>query len=1673
MIPKDVRSLAWLMTLGLTAGCSQELTGPSPSLPPPGGEVAVTTPSFACNEQLDQWIVVRGERLSPLVIDTIDGELDPSVVLPKLALTRVASIEGESAPAGEPVAVEATAEAASPLKWISASELRLLVSPGLALEPGIYDLTATNANGNKATSAQALGVLPRPTVTAVVPELACVKQGERAVVVEGDHFLIKGAELPAVQIGPNTYAPTKAEDCRALGAIFGEHQVCKKLSVTIPAADLEAARHLITVTNLEPAACASLPDEDKVGLTVVPPPSVADVAPQPICGEQLDYEMMKVTGAGFIKVGAAVPTITVGDKTYTAAALDGCAAIPDLASLQAERCTGLTFAIAAGDLAGAVAQGARSGAPAINVKNPDPAGCTSEESKTLTVVPPPTVDDLAPNPVCLAGSAREVTVNGFGFLDVDGALPQVQLGDQTYAPTRADGCEAIASAPGAVRSCTALVVEVPQGALDAGAHAAKVTNPAPAACASTQAVELIDVPPPTLAGVSVAYTCAAGRDATFSLSGDGFITLAGALPTVTVGGQAATVTAATGCQTDPSGLGFDRCTGLDITLAADALAPGEHAIEVTNPGSTDCASAPGVSLRLVAPATVTSVSPSPTCNDTSDTTFTIQGSDFLKVGAVLPEVTISGQTYAATSAAGCAPVADAAGTESCTSLTFTATQNTLTPGPQAVEVTNPAPAACVSTSGVEVLIAGPPVITQAMPSLVCDNGSFDGQLTLTGTNFLRINGQAGTITANGTPLTGTLSSCTTIPDANNTIEACTSMSVTVPAALRVQSVTFALTNPAPADCGSSQLVLPLEVAPKIVTVTPLRICTTGGTLQLDGQDFLQGMTVELGGVSAASVTVNPAGTQAVATFTTTPSAGLSTLRAVNPNTCDKTFGDPVRVTSGPVVVYVDPPVTYTPIATQVTLYVASLYGGTVTEVKARDSAGTETVLSTSFDPAQPNTVQAVIPADLLAQGVSTDTLDFIVTDDIQCSGTGDDLVTSTDVLTVAVDEISPPFGWKSADTGVIVTSPATPPVGQSQYIATPRVYLNPSNAQPGDLATELSSTTFNGATELGGIVPSGLPVGQYDIIVVNPDGTVGVKTGAFTVTEDPPPLIDAISPGSWQTNNAALPVQLDGQNFNDPTVSVTCRDPGGALDIPPVTRTSFTATRAEVTVNTTNLDGLSTCVVRLTNADNSYVDYSPVTITNPAGNFVNFKPGANLNVARRGLALVGAAPSRASTFLYAIGGADATAAGVMTTGEMSAIDRFGDLVGWTALPYELPEGRAFAEAVRVEDFIYLVGGTNGVKSQDTVWRAQVLDPRFTPDVTNVEFDIDLEAGGGMPTGVYIYRVSAVMAAGDAANPSGETLASDPQAVRVPVAGVALTLKWSAIAGAAEYRVYRSPVADSPFGTEELLATIPSSATSFLDDGAGTTSAGVKPLPLGALGKWHSVASLTQPRERHGVVVAADPLDATQRHLYALAGRQDDSNNPGSFVTLSSYDRLTITVNGPRDQTMAATATAGVTPLPLARHSAAALLGDASNASYLSGAYVYVLGGITQGGSMDRGVDVAQVLPGGLLGPWQDLGNMQRSRAGYAAAIANNNIVTAGGQNATPSNSADKGRLCSPADGCAAPDIDQWSSLSNVNMRDRLYMGDASFGGFLYMAGGLDGANAPTNTVDQSPLGGTP
>ena len=144
--PKWVGGAVFIVWALAMSGCSQELTGPSPGLAPGADTDQITSPSFACNEQVTSWITVSGTDFSPLVVDSIAREKDVSLELPTVTLDRRGTPEGEDD--GEAASVtleEATTREESQVVWVRDTEVRILRSSSTRAIFGIGCLSSRDA----------------------------------------------------------------------------------------------------------------------------------------------------------------------------------------------------------------------------------------------------------------------------------------------------------------------------------------------------------------------------------------------------------------------------------------------------------------------------------------------------------------------------------------------------------------------------------------------------------------------------------------------------------------------------------------------------------------------------------------------------------------------------------------------------------------------------------------------------------------------------------------------------------------------------------------------------------------------------------------------------------------------------------------------------------------------------------------------------------------------------------------------------------------------------------------------------------------------------------------------------------------------------------------------------------------------------------------------------------------------------------------------------------------------------------------------------------------------------------------------------------------------------------------------------------------------------------------
>lgn len=937
-----------------------------------------------------------------------------------------------------------------------------------------------------------------------------------------------------------------------------------------------------------------------------------------------------------------------------------------------------------------------------------------------------------------------------------------------------------------------------------------------------------------------------------------------------------------------------------------------------------------------------------------------------------------------------------------------------------------------------------PTIDALVPEAICVDAG-DRALTIEGTGFLVYDGATPTVFIDGDAYAAAFTLGCVELAAVPAAQLCTSLEITVPGdTYAVGGHEVIVENPAPAACRTSAAAtLTITEPPTIEAVEPDDVCDTGGTVTITGTGFREGATAAIGDVQATSVTV-VSETRIDATFTALPS-GLQSVTVANADGCDAQADAMIEVVPAPLLFWVDPPVVYSEVAVAATVYLTGVTG-TITDVTLVAADGAETTLSFTWDASEADELVATIPA-----GLAEGTYDLRVVQDGTCPATLIGAVYVEADVGVAIEAVEPAWAWTGDTTAVSVHATDPAPSGLVQFADVPRVYLNPTSGA--GTATGLASVSYADATLLRAVVPAGLDVGTYDVLVINPDGAVGFLAAGLEVTAEPPPTIDAISPASVPSGgDQALTIR--GADFRAPTVSFECVDPGtGATTGASGTVTASTATAIDALLPT-DTTGNGVCVVTVTNSDGPSVSFAAVSVTNPSQNLYPWAAGASMLTARRAPAAIAGRATSASRYLYAIGGDDGTEAGAMASIEAAAVDAYGSLSDWSELPGTLPGPLTLAGVAKIGRFVYLVGGHDGAAPVDTVWRAQVLDPLAAPafDDLSIDYGTGVELGGG----TWIYRVAALFDATDAANPGGESLASDPIVVRLPdiAERIALTLTWSEVSGASGYRVYRSPAADSGSGAEVWLADVSGGTTlSYTDDNGDTPDASLTPLPEGALGEWAEMPSLPSPLRSPCVTVAVDPADPNTTYLYA-AGGLDDSGAVHDAIRL-----LPITTVSDSEQTPGAWSEASVT-LADAAYECGAWAADASvNSVIPSGeTWLYFGGGRTAAGTTGA-ISAGRVQAGGDLADAQAVEGMNPERAGFGAAVASNFLYVFGGQKGAPSNGGRSTEILGP------PDLDNWNSLGTSMTEDRYLAGSAQESSVLFQLGGQTSSAAATATVD--------
>ena len=1125
-------------------------------------------------------------------------------------------------------------------------------------------------------------------------------------------------------------------------------------------------------------------------------------------------------------------------------------------------------------------------------------------------------------------------------------------------------------------------------------------------------------------------------------------------------------------------MSFDVYPGMRVSdpttgAAGTDLESGLYDVSVQNPDGRRARL--DSALAVVPPPMLLSAVPNPACTAQGDVAYTLTGSNFIQIGSQLPQVSFTDvnsqavvQTVTATSASGCVSLPAPTGLtlQGCTTLVVTVPKGGLPDGATyRIAVLNGDATGCASQQDVRTVVIPPPTITSTTTLAVCSQAATT--LQVTGTGFVHVTQPADltpVLTINGMAFPTTVSNCMPIVDAPSA-ELCTTVEFTIPqGAFPIGTYSAQLQNP-PGGCSvAAALKIDVVGPPTLTSVVPTSICSGGGQLTLTGSNIYSGAVALISTFESSSLQTD--GTTATAAFSgpltinNMPGQPRYDVILRNAPGCEAKIPLTEVVTPGPSILFVDPPAIPNILTIQATVY-ASGVSPLIKRVRIAPT-GTQNYIdftvalgNLGLDPTRPN--RALLT---LQKGLATGAYDVVLDDQSICSAYLVKGLTVVATPTLTVTAMTPAFGAEDQNTAVVIDG--------AGFKSTPRVYLTPTGSPAGALAQSLAGVTFQSASRLTAVVRAGLVPGSYDLVVVNPDGSFGIKTQAFTVTSSaaPPPVITSIAPSSVVTATATA-VTIQGSGFRaGATVTLTCYDAAGVLTAgSAATVTAVTAATVKATVTGTG----TYCIVRVTNQDGTYFDFSAIGVTNASLNLTGFKAGSNLLVGRRALAAVAGRPTAVTRFVYAVGGDKGADNTPLATVESAQSGLDGKLLAFSQQAQSLPKALSFLSVVNIGRFLYAVGGFDGTAAVKDVYRAELLSPLLTPQFSDVDFTYNPTVG--LSPGVYTYRIAAVLTSADPNNPSGETLTGDSFPIQVPAVAneggglIQVTLYWKPFANAQKYRIYRSPKVNDPAGQERLLAEVNDSAMmlqSYVDTGSPTPT-GLAPLPIGATGSWRLLATapLLTARLGAGVAAAVDPADATRFYLYAAGG---NSGTPSAPTPLKSVEFLPITIsNGGNTQTFTSF-TAATSQMSSNRWLVGALAATQSNNSLIMPAgttYLYVASGSTTGiTTLDGNIDVAQVLAGGQLGTFGNAGSTGLRRPGYGSTLVNNQLMGFGGfGGAGASTSSDTATLKS------ATSLNNFNALGNGALtQPRALQGTAIESAFIYQLGG---ANAGVNTAQVS------
>ncbi|MFW5879055.1 MAG: hypothetical protein ACOCVR_04470, partial [Myxococcota bacterium] len=391
-----------------------------------------------------------------------------------------------------------------------------------------------------------------------------------------------------------------------------------------------------------------------------------------------------------------------------------------------------------------IGQDALSTGPAlVYVENPEPAACSGSNDDAFFLVPPPELAGVEPPAICADGEGAVLTLTGQNFVTVGAEKPVVTLSGNVIDPADVtpQDCTEVDAVGTTVGLCETVLVTFSTTMFTAGEEiSVSITNPTPGGCADTYSDTLPVVAPPEITGAVPALVCTEDGSRSFVLEGQGFVSVDGALPTISFGGVEGSVDSLSGqCEDLTFGtLSAQSCTQAEVTAPAGPLAPGAVEVTLTNPAPLSCGMSSSTVLMAPPALLLTEAIPPSLCDGSGEMEVELRGDGFLIMGAEEPEVRLDGVVTTPVSIEGCTPIdlPDGTSIQSCSSINVMFNPDGLG-GPVSVRVTNPdsgqdVPGCAVESSDI-LAVGPPPTVSTVAPSAFCEGGAVS--LTLGGEGF--------------------------------------------------------------------------------------------------------------------------------------------------------------------------------------------------------------------------------------------------------------------------------------------------------------------------------------------------------------------------------------------------------------------------------------------------------------------------------------------------------------------------------------------------------------------------------------------------------------------------------------------------------------------------------------------------------------------------------------------------------------------------------------------------------------------------------------------------------------------------------------------------------------------------------------------------------------------------